>query len=67
MVIQVDLNGDVIKELSKKIYSFLKLYKLQRPENFDQWKQALTIIFRALDITQFITDSNIGDTLSDTH
>ncbi len=65
MVIQVGLNEGVVKELSKKVYSFLKLYKLQKPENFDQWKQVLTIIFRALDITQFITDLSIGDTLSD--
>ncbi len=38
MVIQVGLNGGVVKELFKKIYSFFELYKLQRPENFDQWK-----------------------------
>ncbi len=36
VVIQIDLNGNVIKELSKKVYSFPELYKLQRPENFDQ-------------------------------
>src|SRR6266699_5872247 len=65
VVIQVNLNADVVKELSKKVYSFSELYKLQRPKNFDQWKQALTIIFRALRITQFITDLNIRDTLSD--
>ncbi len=65
MVIQVGLNGGVVKELSKKVYSFPELYKLQGPENFDQWKQALTIIFRVLDIAQFITDPSIGDTLSD--
>jgi len=66
MVIQVGLNEDVVKELSKKVYSFFELYKLQGPENFDQWKQALTIIFRALGIAQFITDPNIRDTLSNT-
>ncbi len=65
MVIQVGLNGGVVKELSKKVYSFSKLYKLHGLKNFDQWKQALTIIFRALDIAQFITDPNIRDTLSD--
>ena len=54
-----------MKELSKKVYSFPNLYKLQGPENFDQWKQALTIMFRTLVITQFITDPNIRDTLSD--
>ncbi len=54
-----------MKKLFKKVYSFLNLYKLQEPENFDQWKQALTIMFRALGITQFITDPSIGDTLSD--
>src|SRR6266699_1563537 len=65
MVIQIGLNKGIIKELFKKVYSFPKLYKLQGPENFDQWKQALTIIFRALGIVQFITDPNIGDTLFD--
>ncbi len=66
MVIQIDLNRSVVKELFKKVYSFFELYKLQGPENFDQWKQTLTIIFRALDIAQFITDPNIENTLSDT-
>ncbi len=28
VVIQVGLNGGVVKELSKKVYSFFKLYKL---------------------------------------
>src|SRR6266699_1621085 len=65
MVIQIGLNEGVVKELSKKVYSFLELYKLQRPENFDQWKQALTIMFRALGIAQFITDPSIGDILPD--
>ncbi|SRR6266699_1738296 len=65
VVIQIGFNEGVVKELSKKVYSFLELYKLQGPENFDQWKQALTIMFRALDIAQFITDPNIRDTLSD--
>src|SRR6266699_5844733 len=64
MVIQIGLNEGVVKELSKKVYSFPELYKLQGPENFDQWKQALTIMFRALGITQFIKDPSIGDTLS---
>ena len=36
IVIQLGLNESVMKELSKKVYSFLNLYKLQRPENFDQ-------------------------------
>ncbi len=65
MVIQVGLNRSVVKELSKKVYSFPELYKLQGPENFDQWKQALTIMFRALGIAQFITDPSIGDMLPD--
>src|SRR6266566_7431136 len=65
VVIQIGLNKGVVKELSKKVYSFFELYKLYRPENFDQWKQALTIMFRALDIVQFITDPSIKDTLSD--
>ncbi len=54
-----------MKELSKKVYFFPDFYKLQGPENFDQWKQALTIMFRALGIAQFITDPSIRDTLSD--
>ncbi len=36
IVIQVGLNKSIVKELSKKVYSFPKLYKLQGPENFDQ-------------------------------
>jgi|SRR6266699_5278402 len=65
VVIQVGLNKGVVKELSKKVYSFFEFYKLQGPENFDQWKQALIIMFRALGIIQFIMDPNIEDTLSD--
>ena len=65
VVIQLGFNGGVVKELLKKVYSFLDLYKLQGLENFDQWKQALTIMFRVLGIAQFITDLSIGDTLSD--
>ena len=65
VVIQPGLNRSIIKELFKKIYSFPNLYKLQGLENFDQWKQALTIIFRALGIVQFIMDPSIKDTLSD--
>ena len=65
VVIQPGFNGGVVKELSKKVYFFLDFYKLQGLENFDQWKQALTIMFRALGIVQFITDFSIGDTLFD--
>ncbi len=54
-----------MKELFKKVYSFFNLYKLQGPENFDQWKQVLTIMFRALEIVQFITDPSIKNILSD--
>ncbi len=36
MVIQVGLNRDVVKEFSKKVYSFFELYKLKGPKNFDQ-------------------------------
>src|SRR6266699_939284 len=66
IIIQIGLNKNVIKKLFKKVYSFFELYKLQGLKNFDQWKQALTIIFRTLGITQFITDLSIEDTLSDT-
>src|SRR6266566_9002255 len=33
VVIQVGLNKGVVKELSKKVYSFFEFYKLQGPEN----------------------------------
>ncbi len=36
IVIQINLNRGVVKELSKKVYSFPELYKLQGPKNFDQ-------------------------------
>ncbi len=35
IVIQIDFNENVIKELSKKVYSFREFYKLQRLKNFD--------------------------------
>ncbi len=36
IVIQPGFNKDVVKEFSKKVYSFPNIYKLQKPENFDQ-------------------------------
>ena len=47
------------------MYTFSEPYKLQGPENFDQWKQAFTIMFQALRIVQFIVDPNVENTLSD--
>jgi hypothetical protein len=39
---------DFSRELSKKVYTFPETYRLKGPENFDQWKQALAIMLRAI-------------------
>ena len=63
--VSAGLNGGVVKELLKKVYVFPENYKLQGPENFDQWKQALTIIFKALGIITFIATPELGCNLTD--
>jgi uncharacterized phage infection (PIP) family protein YhgE len=50
------LSGSVVKELSKKVYTFPEAYKLTGPENYDQWLQAVTIMFRALGLPGFVDD-----------
>ena len=60
-----ELNIGVVKELLKKVYVFPEAYKLQGPENFDQWKQALIIMFRALGIADFIVNPELGRNLTD--
>ena len=57
------LNASLIKEASKKVYSFPDSYKLVGPSNFDQWKQALTIMLRAMDYAIFIDNPSTADSL----
>jgi len=58
-------NSTMLKELSKRVYTFPKTYKLLGPDNFDQWKQALTIIFRAISFAKFIEKPSLSYSLPD--
>ncbi len=59
------LNDGIVKELSKKVNSFPEASRLKGPENFDQWKQALAIMFRALGLPTFISEPSIAKGLGD--
>ena len=58
------LNGGLIQEASKKVYKFPEVYKLMGPENYNQWKQALSIQLAAMEYDIFITDPSVADSLS---
>ena len=53
----------LIQEASKKVYKFPEAYKLVGPENYDQWKQALSIQLAAMEFDIFITDPSVVDKL----
>ncbi len=55
----------IIKDFNKRVYKFPETAKLQGPDNFDQWKQALEIQFRALGLPEFLTNPAIAHRLSD--
>jgi len=58
-------NHSVIKDFNKRVYSFPEGSKLQGPSNFDQWRQALAVQFRALGMPRFIEDPSMARGLSD--
>ncbi len=55
----------IIKDFNKRVYKFPETAKLQGPDNFDQWKQALEIQFRALGLPEFLSNPAIAHRLSD--
>jgi hypothetical protein len=59
------VNTALNKELTKKASQIPIAYRLQGTENYDQWLQALTIMFRAIGIPSFIANPSIGKTFSD--
>ena len=58
-------SDSIIKDFNKRVYKFPEESKLKGPDNFDQWKSALEIQFRALGIPGFIVDPTIASSLSD--
>jgi hypothetical protein len=59
------LEEGLVKELSKRVYTFPESAKLIGPENFDQWKQALRIIFRALKLNYLLDNFYLVRQLAD--
>ncbi|KAK2070880.1 hypothetical protein P8C59_005342 [Phyllachora maydis] len=59
------ITSSIVKELSKKAYTILDDSKLSRESNFEQWIQALSIVLRALGISNFLENPNISNTYSD--
>ena len=53
------LQGGIVRELSKKVYTFLEIHKLTGLENYNQWKQAHIIMFRALGLPLFVETPEI--------
>ncbi|KAK2069046.1 hypothetical protein P8C59_003653 [Phyllachora maydis] len=61
------ITSSIVKELSKKAYTILDNSKLSRESNFEQWIQALSIVLRALGISNFLENPNISNTYSDSN
>ncbi|KAK2068006.1 hypothetical protein P8C59_002680 [Phyllachora maydis] len=59
------ITSSIVKELSKKAYTILDDSKLSRESNFEQWIQALSIVLRALGISNFLENPDISNTYSD--
>ncbi|KAK2073968.1 hypothetical protein P8C59_008205 [Phyllachora maydis] len=55
----------IVKELSKKAYTIPDDSKLSGESNFKQWIQALSIVLRALGISNFLENPDISNTYSD--
>ncbi|KAK2069687.1 hypothetical protein P8C59_004241 [Phyllachora maydis] len=56
------ITSSIVKELSKKAYTIPDDSKLRRESNFEQWIQALSIVLRALGISNFLENPNISNT-----
>ncbi|KAK2066233.1 hypothetical protein P8C59_000068 [Phyllachora maydis] len=59
------ITSSIVKELSKKAYTILDDSKLSGESNFKQWIQALSIVLRALGISNFLENPDISNTYSD--
>ncbi|KAK2068664.1 hypothetical protein P8C59_003294 [Phyllachora maydis] len=59
------ITSSIVKELSKKAYTIPDNSKLSRESNFEQWIQALSIVLRALRISNFLENPDISNTYSD--
>ncbi|KAK2069343.1 hypothetical protein P8C59_003929 [Phyllachora maydis] len=59
------ITSSIVKELSKKAYTIPDDSKLSRESNFKQWIQALSIVLRALGISNFLENPDISNTYSD--
>ncbi|KAK2068489.1 hypothetical protein P8C59_003123 [Phyllachora maydis] len=61
------ITSSIVKELSKKAYTIPDDSKLSRESNFEQWIQALSIVLRALGISNSLENPNISNTYSDSN
>ncbi|KAK2069071.1 hypothetical protein P8C59_003678 [Phyllachora maydis] len=59
------ITSSIVKELSKKAYTIPDNSKLSGESNFEQWIQALSIVLRALGISNFLENPDISNTYSD--
>ncbi|KAK2068002.1 hypothetical protein P8C59_002676 [Phyllachora maydis] len=59
------ITSSIVKELSKKAYIIPDDSKLSGESNFEQWIQALSIVLRALGISNFLENPDISNTYSD--
>ncbi|KAK2068034.1 hypothetical protein P8C59_002706 [Phyllachora maydis] len=59
------ITSSIVKELSKKAYTIPDDSKLSGESNFKQWIQALSIVLRALGISNFLENPNVSNTYSD--
>ncbi|KAK2066407.1 hypothetical protein P8C59_000231 [Phyllachora maydis] len=59
------ITSSIVKEHSKKAYTIPDDSKLSGESNFEQWIQALSIMLRALGISNFLENPDISNTYSD--
>ncbi|KAK2069809.1 hypothetical protein P8C59_004356 [Phyllachora maydis] len=59
------ITSSIVKELSKKAHTIPDNSKLSGESNFKQWIQALSIVLRALGISNFLENPDISNTYSD--
>ncbi|KAK2068010.1 hypothetical protein P8C59_002684 [Phyllachora maydis] len=59
------ITSSIVKELSKKAYTIPDDSKLSGESNFEQRIQALSIVLRALGISNFLENPDISNTYSD--
>ena len=61
-----DFSSLTIKELAKQSLNLAEKQRLSGPENYQQWHQAISIQFRALQIPEFLDDpGSVSGRLSD--